>query len=334
MKNRTFLASLSVAALAGLLFFIDLFFPLGVAAGIPYVAVVLLAAWLPPVRAPLYMAALCSLLTVAGGFLSPPAGVLWMGITNRVLGVISLWVVAVLVAMRRRAEERLRQVNQELDAFVRIVSHDLRSPLTPILGYTDYLLEEFGHCLREEGTAAVAEIEAQGRRMLALLDDLLQLAMVGYLGRPPGPVDVDRVLREVLAAWREKAMERGDELCCGSLPSAAIPESLLAQIFDNLVGNAVRYAAGGGRIEIGGERDGGRVRYYVRDHGTGIAPEEREGIFEVFRRGTAGRSLPGTGIGLATVRKIAITFGGRAWVEETPGGGSTFWVEMAEPRHP
>jgi signal transduction histidine kinase len=331
MEPRTFFASLAVAAMAGLLLIIDLSLPMGVAAGIPYVLVVLLSAWLPFVQMPLYMAALCSVLTVAGGLSSPPGGVIWIGITNRVLGIIVLWVTAFLVLRRRRTEERLRHVNQELDAFVRTVSHDLRSPLSPILGFADYLREEHGHCLRKEGLVALDEIESQGRRMLATLDDLLQLAMVGYLERPPGPVDVDRVVREVLAGWRDKAAVTGDELCCGKLPPAAIPESLLAQIFDNLVGNAVRYAAGSGPVEIGGEREAGVVRFFVRDHGPGIVPEERERIFEVFRRGTSVRSIPGTGVGLATVRKIAVNFGGRAWVEETPGGGSTFWVEMAEP---
>lgn len=331
MEIKTFFTTLGIAAVAGLLFAIDLFLPLGVAAGIPYVAVVLLAAWLPLPRMLLYVAALCSILTVAGGYWSPPGGLPWMGITNRVLGITMLWITAILVLLRRRTEERLRQVNGELDAFVRTVSHDLRSPLSPILGFADFLREEYGHCLPEEGVAALDEIEGQGRRMLALLDDLLQLAMVGYLERPPIPVDADRVLRQVLEGWREEATRAGYELRCGTLPPAAIPESLLAQIFDNLVGNAVRYADGG-PIEIGGERAAERIRYFVRDHGPGIAPEERERVFEAFLRGAAGRSIPGTGIGLATVRRIAVHFGGRAWVEETPGGGSTFWVELVEPR--
>jgi signal transduction histidine kinase len=333
MELRSFAGTLAIIAIAALLFAVDLFLPLGVAAGIPYVVVVLLAACLSRPRMPLHMAALCTLLTIAGGFWSPQGGVLWMGITNRALGIAMLWITAILVLRRRRAEERLRQVNQDLDAFVHTVSHDLRSPLSPILGFADFLREEYGHCLLKEGTAALDEIEGQGRRMLSLLDDLLHLAMAGCLERPPAPVDADRVLQQVLEGWREKAAEAGSELRCGKLPRAAIPESLLAQIFDNLVGNAVRYAAGGGPIEIGGESAADRVRYYVRDHGPGIAPEEREQIFEAFWRGTSGRSIPGTGIGLATVRKIAVQFGGRAWVEAPPGGGSTFWVELAEPHH-
>jgi signal transduction histidine kinase len=327
-ERRRWLTSYAIFGLAGLFFTIDLYLPLGVAAGTPYVLVVLLAAWLPNRRMPLYLAGLCSVLTLAGAWLSPAGGILWMGLTNRALGLTMLWVTAVLVMLRRRGEEKVHLLNRELDAFVHTVSHDLRSPLSPILGFADYLREEHGHCLREEGNVAVDEIERQGLRMLGLLDDLLQLAMVGHLERPAAPIDANRVLQGVLEGWREQAAAAGVELRCGQLPPAPVAESLLSQILDNLVGNAVRYAAGGGLIDIGGEHEGGAVRYFVRDHGPGVPPGERERIFEPFSRGAAGRVMPGTGIGLATVRKIAVHFGGRAWVEETPGGGSTFWVEL------
>ena len=100
-------------------------------------------------------------------------------------------------------------------------------------------------------------------------------------------------------------------------------------IFENLIGNALRYAyANGGSIEVGGERTGGRVRFYVRDHGQGIPKEEQSKIFDVFYRGSTGKNLAGSGVGLATVQKIARLYGGLAQVEETPGGGTTFRVEM------
>jgi signal transduction histidine kinase len=327
-NRRSWLTIYLIVALAGLLFTIDLYLPLGVAAGTPYVLVVLLTAWFPDKRLPLLLAGLCSLLTLTGGFLSPAGGIPWMGITNRILGLATLWVTAVLVLLWRQGEERLRLRNQELDAFVHTISHDLRSPLSPIIGFAEYLREEHGPCLRNEGRVAVDEIKSQGLRMLGLLDDLLQLAMVGHLEGPAGSVDANRVLQQVLEGWRAQAAAAGVELHYGPLPPAAITESLLSQILDNLVGNAVRYA-GGGAIEIGGEAEAGTVRYFVRDHGPGVPAEERERIFEPFCRGAAARALPGTGIGLATVRKISAHFGGRAWVTETPGGGSTFWVELA-----
>ena len=295
MERQTFFAGLCLASLAGLLFAIDLRLPMGVAAGILYIPVILLTALLSLPRMPLLLAALCSALTIAGGVWSPAGGVMWMGATNRVLGIVVLWLTAILVFRRRRAEDRLVRLNQELEAFVRTVSHDLRSPLSPILGWADFLREQYSHCLQEGGKAAVEEIESQGRRMLALLDDLLQLAMVGYLERPPGPVDVDRVLETVLEVWREKAAAAGLELRHGKLPPAAIPENLLAQVFDNLVGNAVRCATGGGPIEIGGERAGNQVATMSGTMGRGLPSKSGSASSRSFAADRSGVRFPARG---------------------------------------
>lgn len=326
-ERHVIFPALALIALAGSLLFIDLHLPLGVSTAITYVAVVLLASWITHRTLIFYFAALCSVLAIAGFFWSPPGGVLWMAITNRSLAILAIWTIALLTWRRRQDEERLRQVNRELDAFVHTVSHDLRSPLTPILGFADFLRQEYSHCLTEQGKLAVDEIEQQGERMLALLEDLLQLARAGHLERPANPVDVEAVVQGVLGSLGEPLAQTGSEVHCGPLPATRIPETLLAQLFDNLVGNALRYA-GGGLIEIGGERRGEKVIFFVRDHGSGIPRGEREKIFEAFCRGSSARALPGTGIGLATVRRIAVHFGGRAWVEETPGGGSTFRIEL------
>lgn len=333
MGQKKILLSLGLATIAALFFFIDLQFPLGVSAGSIYVVVVLLAAWLPLRHLILVFAALCTLFTVAGFIWSEPGGVVWMAIVNRLIAIVAIWSVAWIAYRRRSAEDMLRQVNKELDTFVHTVSHDLRSPLSPILGFADFLREEYAHCLEETGRTAVDEIERQGLKMLGLLEDLLQLAMVGHMERKSTPVDANRILQEVIETWREKVVRNGGDFKVSPLPSMIISESLLFQILDNLVGNAARYAPGS-IIEVGGVREGKRVRLFVRDWGPGIPLEEREQIFEPFRRGISGRSLPGTGIGLATVKKIAVKLGGRAWVEETPGGGSTFLIEFDSPYTP
>jgi signal transduction histidine kinase len=233
---------------------------------------------------------------------------------------------------RKRAEEELRETNRELDAFVYTVSHDLRSPLTPIIGFAEFLRQHCRERLDAETDSILAEIEGQGRKMLALLEDLLCLAKVGKLVCPREPSVTLEVLRESLADLTASIVESGTEVrIIEPLPSIGVPATLLAQIFRNLIGNAVHYSGkAGGTVEVGGERHHDRVRFFVRDHGPGVPPEERERIFDVFYRGSTGKHLKGTGIGLAIVQKIARLYQGGVWVEETHGGGATFWVEMID----
>jgi len=237
------------------------------------------------------------------------------------------------ITERKVAEEKLREANRELDSFVYTVSHDLRTPLTPILGFAEFLKEEYADRLDPRGMDMLGEIEKQGEKMLALMEDLLSLARVGRVEEPVQAVDVPAVVQQVLDDLSEEVNRAGIEVAILELPPLKIPATLLSQLFSNLLGNAIRYAGGpGARIEVGGTRGEEWIRIYVRDHGPGIPTEERASIFELFRRGsTAGKTL-GTGIGLATVRKIVRLYDGRVWVEETPGGGSTFWVEF--PRLP
>lgn len=236
------------------------------------------------------------------------------------------------ITERRAAEERLRETNRELEAFVYTISHDLRSPLAPIIGYAEFLRDEYGAKLDERALDSLDEIEGQANRMLILLEDLLDLAHAGYLDRPPQPVKAGEVLQEVLREMAGQFPEGAHVLTPDPLPPAHLPESLLAQIFRNLIGNALHYA--GGVIEVGGEREDHTVCYFVRDHGPGVPEAERDRIFEVFFRGSTSQGRRGTGVGLATVRKIARSYGGRAWVEETPGGGSTFRVLLEDDFNP
>lgn len=232
---------------------------------------------------------------------------------------------------RKLAEKKLKQANRELDAFVYTVSHDLRTPLTPIIGYADFLKEHYKERLDQQGLDCLAEIKVAGERMLVLMEDLLSLAKVGYLEQPAEPVDADEVLRKVLVNLGSQIASVNAAVKTGSLPTLHVPETLLTQILDNLIGNALRYGVkSGGTIEVGGERREDRVLFFVRDQGPGIPKDELERIFDVFFRGKTGIKYKGTGVGLATVQKIARLYSGRAWVEETPGEGSTFWVEMVD----
>lgn len=233
------------------------------------------------------------------------------------------------ITERKRMEEKLQALNRELDCFVYTVSHDLRTQLTPIVGYAQFLQSAYADRLDAQGLECLGEIERQGLFMADMIDDLLTLAKMGVLELPDEPFDVAPVVGTLLKIMSPQIVEAGAEVRVEALPRVRLPETLLRQIFDNLIGNAIRYAGcDGSPIEVGGQRHGDRVRLFVRDHGPGIQAREKEKIFDVFFRGSSGKGRRGTGIGLATVKKIARIYHGRVWVEDTPGGGATFWVEL------
>ncbi|HKL26950.1 MAG TPA: ATP-binding protein [Desulfuromonadales bacterium] len=236
------------------------------------------------------------------------------------------------ISERKEAERQLQEANRELDAFVSTASHDLRTPLTVIGGYVDLLRDEYGDRLDDEGLEYLAAIEDHGDRMTELIDDLLSLARAGTVPPPAAPVAVEGVVRDVLHRFKDRVRASGAQIELQSLPEVMVPETLLTEIFANLIGNALNYAVPTNPlITVDGERRDGRVRFRVRDHGPGIAAGETARIFEAFHRGATSRRVPGSGIGLATVQKIARLYGGQARVEGTPGGGATFLVEIDDP---
>lgn len=234
------------------------------------------------------------------------------------------------ITARKQAEDALVKSNQELDAFVYTISHDLRTPLIPIIGYADILLEDYRDQLDERALEFLSEIVSAGEKMQRLMADHLSLATIGQIENPVEALEVGDVVKTVVSDLDTHLSLAGVTVEVGDMPSVVMSRTLLVQIFDNLLINAVKYGCEkGGVIEVGSERRAGRVMFYVRDYGPGVSEDERGRIFEVFYRGGDGGTAHGTGIGLATVQRIAKLHDGRAWVEETTGGGSTFWVDIA-----
>ncbi len=223
----------------------------------------------------------------------------------------------------------LQQANRELDAFVSTVSHDLRSPLTPLIGFADLLEERYSDQLDEIGQECIAEIKKTAEKMRDLLEDLLSLSRVSQIKLPDEPIDATRIAESIRFELSDKILETQAQVDIDHLPDVKIPESLLSNLFRNLLGNALKYAAKeNSHIEVTGQKFPDRVRFLVIDHGPGIPMSEREAIFEPFHRGVRSRGTQGSGIGLATVAKTARVFSGSCWVEETPGGGATFVVDF------
>ena len=233
------------------------------------------------------------------------------------------------ITERLEYRRRLQQTNRELDAFVATVSHDLRSPLTPLIGFAELLEERYGEQLDAIGQDCIVEIKKTAKKMEVLLEDLLSLSRVGQLKPPESPVDVASIVEDVLFELAEKVVARGAKIEIGPLPEIKISDSLLTNLFRNLINNALNYAADKNpNIEVSGQKFFDRVRYKVVDHGPGIVSAEREEIFEPFKRGSNSKGSSGAGIGLASVARIARVSGGRVWVEATVGGGATFIVDV------
>lgn len=232
---------------------------------------------------------------------------------------------------RKAVERQLIESNRELEAFACTVSHDLRTPLTPIIGFAEYVREAHRDTLDDQSLQFLQEIERAGEKMLALINDLLKLSKMGRQIRPATRVDANAVATECVRDLEKRIKDAGAIVRLGDLPAAYVSRTSFFQIFSNLITNAVAYAArDGGMIEVFGERTADRVRYVVRDHGPGIDARDRDRVFEAFCRGTDVGLEYGTGLGLAIVSRVAKAYGGSIRLEETPGGGCTFVVELCD----
>ncbi|MBN1908762.1 MAG: PAS domain-containing protein [Pirellulales bacterium] len=231
-------------------------------------------------------------------------------------------------AERQREEmiAELEMKNAELERFTYTVSHDLKSPLITLMGFVSLLRQDLDAGNREGVDDALDRIENAGRRMDQLLGELLHLSRVGRRAEPPEPVPLDELARQAvgLLAGRVEESQAQVEIA-PKLPSVLVARSRLLEVFQNLIENALKYAADGQRprVQIDARRDGTHVVCSVRDNGQGIDPRYREKIFGLFEK--LDPKTPGTGIGLAIVHRIVELHGGHIWVESNaPEPGSTF----------
>ena len=230
---------------------------------------------------------------------------------------------------RKMAAEKLIAVNKQLDSFAHTVSHDLRSPLTGVTCYTELIKERYSEVLKGDGIAMLEEVETQAGRMLHIIEDMLFFSTVDHVAPTSKAVNINEIVNLVL---HDNSFEIGEKqvlVSTGDLPKLRIPETLLYEIFSNLLLNAIRYGCDKeGQIEVRSETTDERHSLYVIDHGPGIPRDEREYVFEVFVRGSTSEHTQGTGIGLATVHKIVQRFKGDIQLEETPGGGCTVKLQF------
>jgi PAS domain S-box-containing protein len=238
------------------------------------------------------------------------------------------------VAERTRA---LQDVNAELNAFAYSVSHDLRAPLRSMQGFAQALLEDYGAHLDEAGRDYAQRIVAASRRMDDLIQDLLAYSRLSRAEVELQAVDLEQVTDSAAAIVADLAQPVAPEFeVVRPMPAVVGHAGVLSQVLQNLIGNAVKFVAPGTqpRVRISAEARDSRVWVSVQDNGIGIPPEYQERIFRVFERLHPLEAYPGTGIGLAIVRKGVERLGGRCGVESEEGRGSRFWLDLpaAPPR--
>jgi signal transduction histidine kinase/CHASE3 domain sensor protein len=242
--------------------------------------------------------------------------------------------------LEHRVEERtaqLRETNAALEAFSYTISHDLRAPLRAMEGIAQAIVEDFGDRLGPVGCDYAERVVASARRMDALIQDLLDYSRLSRADLHPQVVDLGACVRDALQSLPEATGTRGADLSTsGPMPRVLAHRPTLVQVVANLVANALKFVAPGvrPRVRLWAEHREGRVRLWVEDNGLGIAPRDRERIFRVFERLHGEEAYPGTGIGLAIVKKGVERMGGRVGVESDPGHGSRFWIELPEDGEP
>jgi len=232
---------------------------------------------------------------------------------------------------RRYDDLHRSRVHDELEQTIRAVSHDLRSPLVSVLGFSRLLRDDFGSVLGERGTHYLDRIVAAGRTMESLIRELLDFARIGHAGETRGWVDPCEVLQQLRGELKPRLDHMGVELAVPEdAPLLLCDRTRLYQLFSNLIGNALDHMGPCDNpcIEVEIREDGEWHQISVRDNGRGIDPGERERIFEMFRTIPRDGSRKGTGIGLSIVKKIAELHGGCVWVESAPDAGATFHVRL------
>ncbi|HRC56137.1 MAG TPA: PAS domain S-box protein, partial [Kofleriaceae bacterium] len=238
------------------------------------------------------------------------------------------------IAMERALRERtaeLERSNNELERFAQIASHDLQEPLRTISSFVQLLDRRYGDRLDEDGRRFIRYAVDGAQRQRSLIEALLAYSRIGRLDAPPGEVvDLDQVLHRARADLGAALTDNDATLSADPLPSVAGNESQLAQLLQNLIGNALKYRREEApRIHVSAQPEGNDTwRLSVTDNGIGIEARYFERIFAVFQRLHTREAYEGTGIGLAICKRIAERHGGRIWLESEVGQGSTFHVTL------
>jgi signal transduction histidine kinase len=258
------------------------------------------------------------------------------------LGVASLLLAGLLSTtffLTRTAQGRSRDLSQtaaalsrsndELQQFAYVASHDLQEPLRAVAGCVQLLQQRCEGKLDDRARELIAHTIDGAVRMQTLIDDLLTLSRVDAAPRPAVDADSEKVLQAALENLQAAIRDSGARITHDPLPAVAMDPTQLLQVFQNLLGNAIKFRGPQApAIHVGAQREEKAWRFSVRDNGIGIEPQYFERIFRVFQRLHSRRDYPGSGIGLAICRKILLRHGGTIWLESQVNQGTTFYFTV------
>ena len=233
--------------------------------------------------------------------------------------------------LEQRVQQRTAQLeaaNKELEAFSYSVSHDLRTPLRAIDGFSRIVLEEYASKLDDEGRRLLDVIRGNTQKMGQLIDDLLAFSRLSRQQMASAPINLAAMANVVFSELKSQEKGRRMEFKVGSLPVARGDHSMLYQVLQNLLANAIKFSRkkSRARIEFGGRIEKGEAIYYVKDNGVGFDMTYAGKLFGVFQRLHGADEFEGTGVGLAIVQRIVLRHGGRVWAESGKGGATFYFA--------
>ena len=238
-----------------------------------------------------------------------------------------------LRADHKQAQEELARSNQDLEQFAYVASHDLQEPLRMVATYTQLLAERYRGRLDDNADKYIHYAVDGALRMQALVEDLLAFSRVGRQRADLQSTDCNVVVGKAVQNLQTALDESGAQVAHDHLPTVLADGSQLLQVFQNLIGNALKFRGPEPpAIHVSASQTGREWVFSVADNGIGIAPEHAETIFVIFKRLHTRAEYPGSGIGLSICKKIIERQGGRIWVESQPGQGSTFKFTLPDIR--
>ena len=230
------------------------------------------------------------------------------------------------VTEQKLARDAIQAKNEELESFVFIVSHDLKSPIFTVAGLISMLESELGDEPTEQQRRLMGKITNNLNSMESMINDLLELSRVGLKQASFRDLDLSALVRAVELEERVRLGAEDIEVSTGDLPNLRADEQQITQLFRNLISNAIKYRKPAGKlvIRISGEEENGKCHFVINDNGIGIAEEHIDKVFDVFFRIKMDNDVEGTGVGLAIAKKVIENHGGEIWVDSVVGEGSSF----------